>query len=482
MSAPAHASRSQTAIAAFLRDATRFDPGDIRFSSARTFDVSCTVAVRYDISACLAEETVAGGAECGDADVAVASQQQYAEVCQALLTEAEGRFDLMRELGERIAAQRYAAHTRSFEFHRSPRRALLVHACVTCAGSGSVSCRGCGGDGQVSCTSCGGMGSQTETVWTTDHKGDSVSETRSVSCSWCFGGRVRCTHCGGSGTETCGGCAGTGNQTRIGAPVLLAAPDYEIDRIDPADEPGVAEALLECAGLVRLEQQGLRLIHRNVRTEEENRRICESARFACQFSKMEVATSSAHGMVVTFGDDCRISDAGPLVESMVRADLDMLRAATARLRRFDFPMLRYTQRLATLVMQSEVHQAALAHATSCAGKPSAGRPLAAPLVRTLSPGYLDEAVDAIERVVHWTSASHAYTAAALGLATGAALMAHFFAGGHHVLGVAAAAAAFTVAGAIRWQLTWRRLRQVGGTCLVDFAASRGVRRRSSWSW
>jgi hypothetical protein len=483
MTPTAYAIGAKAAIAAFLRDATRFDPGDITFSGEQSFEVSCTVAVQYDVSARLLEDTVAGRPEANDTDVAAASEAQYAIICQALLKEAEARFDLMRELGERIAGQPYATHAQAFEFHRVGRRALWVHACTACAGSGAIRCGGCSGCGEVSCDSCNGMGSRMETVSATDHNGDSVSETQSVSCTWCIGsGTETCGRCGGSGAVSCSDCAGTGSRTRIGSQALEAQPHYRLERVDPSDDRSVVHALVECAGLTRLEQHGVRLRHRAVDVVEESRQLRETADFTCHFSKMGVAAGGVAGRVVAFGEQCRISEAGALVENLVRGDLDMLVSATARLRRFDVPMLRYTQKIARLFMASEVHQAAVTQQSARAGKSSDRQQLDDAFARVLSPGYLAQALRHIEIVVRWTSASHAYGVAALALAAAACVIAYFFSHGHGFFGLAAAVAIFPASGAIRWRLTNVALRWIGGQCLVDFATRRGIKRRWSWAW
>jgi hypothetical protein len=477
-----YAESAKVEISDFVERSTRFVPGNIRFSGEQSFVVKFRVDVRHQVSGLLSEHIYAGRIGHSHFDLIVESSDEYQTVSSSLVKEAEGRLDTVRDLHEMMLGSQYAAYVERFEFHRYHRRTIFTYTCPNCSGSGTVTCSGCGGSGHTSCTSCGGSGSQLVTHHETDHNGDSHSTSHFESCSWCMGaGHDTCASCGGSGTETCGTCLGHGILTQIGTPLLVVDPTYNLAAVEPNDID-IIHALESYATLPHIGDGWAQQQHRAVEADEERRCVIDRVNFTCPFCKVYLSVEGTSGRMVVFGDKCTISDAGNLIENLVRPDLGVLTAAIAKLRWFDMPMTWHVQRIARQFMESEVHQFAVQGAPARANTPVDYRDIANRISRALSQEYLHDAMRNMETVAKWTSASHAYFIGLVTLIFGVPFVMHQIWSDHFFLAVISALGVFLISGLVRWQLTLYRLRWIGGQHLVDFAARRGIKSRFKFTW
>lgn len=482
MTPAAYAMLARAELSNFIERSTRFTPGDVGCSEASSFVAEFRVEVQYPVRGVLSEVTYPGRIEHDPSDLRVESHDEYNLISNSLLKEAEGHLQCVRDLGKTIAAARYADHVQQIQLHRYHRRALLTYTCPSCSGCGNVTCSSCDGNGGHTCSFCNGSGSCVETEWETDHHGHSHGVTRHRSCSYCNGsGRQTCSSCHGSGTETCGACQGLGELTQIGIPLLVVDPVYRLASVTPND-PDVVYALETYATLPCVSDGWATLRHRIIEVGETQRRVVETVDFSCPFFKGTAAVGRVTGRMVVFGNKCTVSDAGNLTESLVRPDLDVLRAAIGQLRWYDVPMLRHVQEIAHLFMESEVHQSAVLYAPARWNAESGYEELANRLSRSLSPNYLRDTIQSIETVATWTSGSHEYYVGLGALAIGVSFFLYQVAHERPVVAVAGAVGIYFLSSWVRRWMTASRLRWIGGQSLVDFVARRGLIRKLWFGW
>lgn len=461
-----YATTAQSLIRAYAEGLTRFDPEDIRFRDEQSTFVRFEVEVLHLIGASSTHDTRPGRVAGEDNDLVVQSKQEHEQVSALLCQEAEGRFDAIRHLRSSIERSGYGAAVASYPFFTYPRRSLFSYSCATCGGSGSVTCTGCGGSGTETCTHCGGMGSTWETETGTDLDGNTTHESVHTSCMWCSGGQVDCTACGGAGSVECRPCAGSGALTDISTPTLVVTPHFSLARVDPVDSD--VEYALKMYCTLPLVADKADLQTRDVVAAEEHRRIVERARFGCPFYKATVSVNLIPSRVVAFGRRCAISDADCLVENLVRPDLERLRHAVANLRWYDWSMLLYGQRIARLVMASEVHQLVveLAPARSDAEDPCAE--LSRRLSKALSPSYIRELLEHLERLVLCTTRTNRFLGWSFAVVVGTPVAMNFVHQGSLVLAAGFVAVAGTATHFGHRFVSRLVIRWIGARRLVDF--------------
>jgi hypothetical protein len=88
----------------------------------------------------------------------------------------------------------------------------------------------------------------------------------------------------------------------------------------------------------------------------------------------------------------------------------------------------------------------------------------------------------MDTLIKWISASHAYTTVAVTLALVGLIDGYLPVGGTLHLSSAIALVIFLMLGSVRWRFTRYRLKRIGGSSLLAFAAVRGVKPRCRWTW
>ncbi|MQY51301.1 hypothetical protein [Rhodocyclus gracilis] len=460
----------------FVERSTRFIAEDLRFSEIQCSDVSFRVEVLHKIRCSLAENTTAGRVQHSSDDLVAASGAEYKTLSESLRTEATGNHDVISNLAKNILDGHYGQYIDDTNYGSYQRSVYFTYTCPTCSGAGNVTCDSCHGSGNHTCSHCGGMGSTSETHWETDHRGNSTSTTHSETCTWCMGsGHTTCSNCGGSGEVTCSTCKGHSELTDTATPAYVVNSRYSICEAS-TDDRDVDYALSVRAHLPTIDEYLASISSRNIETREELQQILEQVSFACPFFRAIVSINGNSGKMVVFGEKCLVSDAGCLIENLVRPDLACLQNALSRIRWFDMPAMLYAQKIGRLFMESEVHQMAIEYAPSFGNSHDDYNDIADRLAKSLSPEYLHSAVSSMERLTSTINGETQRAAWTIALLVVGVTMVHFVLLDSYFMAMVAALGVGLLSGAVSQLLIKIQLRRTGAQRLEDFAVRRKTHR------
>lgn len=457
-------------IVEFIERSTRFDLGNVEFSNETEFVSKFRVEVSHQLLCELNINTKVGSIDHDALDITVNSEEDFDTATDSLLREAESTKENFFEFQSEIDTSHYAKNKKKNKFKSYHKRVTFTYECPTCSGGGKVDCQNCGGNGQVTCSSCLGMGS--ETHHDTDSNGHSSSH--SESCSWCMGsGRQRCSSCEGSGTKTCGQCSGHRRLTKIGTPEFFDEPTFRLAKIEPS-EPDVLYAIDTYATLPRIAEDWAVQLERSVCINEDQKQIYENVFFQCDFYKGKVTVNGVSGLMVVFGHQASISDAGNLIENFVSPDLIALQSATKQLSLMDINTTKHLKLMASIFMESEVHQLAVQRTALNGDSPEKRLDLSNSLSRALSPEYLADALTAVKLSARLLSKVYAAYVSIITAAISLPIFLYLYLSGRGMALFLSAIGLYVLSGSLRWYLTHRQLELIGGLQLKIFAEKNGV--------
>lgn len=467
-----YADLAKTEIANFVRRSTRFNLEDLRFADEECLEVLVNVEVLHQLSCSVSNSTVSGRPSPSADDRLAQSSAEYGALSESLRAEAYGQPDVVRNLAAKVTNGRYGQYCDDTSFGSYPGRVSFTYACPTCSGSGNITCNSCAGQGQNTCGFCCGSGSTWETKSEIDSHGNNTTTTESDFCRSCGGGGYqRCSDCGGDGENSCGACNGHGEMTDISTAAFVVRSGYTLAALSVAD-PNVDYALKWHADLPRIGESLAKMGNRTIEASENLRQVAESVDFTISFFRADVTVDTAKARMVVFGDKCFVSDAGCLVETLVKPDLQQLQEAVAEVRWFDVRAMRYAQKIGRQFMESEVHQLAIEKAPEHGANPDDYHDLSNSLAKSLSPAYLCQAVGSMERLAKLinleTKLVIGVTAALMAIAFGAYLifLDEYFMAALLVFG------AWVAASAISKFLIALQLRWIGAERFQQFSARR----------
>jgi len=375
----------QGKIRALISASTRFEPEDIQCNAETSVDQAMIVEVRHTLDARIKSKAITGhfpGVR-SDADKQSDNPFEDAEAdipgrlrlagkwLAAMLRQPATTYDFADE------GKLYLAHaTRHWQLDTCGGcLGRGKNTCSPCVGLGRVTCRNCSGSrrvpcpawgclyGKKSCTTCNGSGSVTKEVGYTDYvtvtAADGTSHTESqwrtryethpctayncsygkVTCSECSGsayvqcttcdltGKVVCDACHGKGNITCAPCEGSGQTGSCAWIDVHGSPQYRLSfagEIDP--RAAEIEAKVGVHG-VAAETAGLTLAQVNLDCDERPGTITANYSAAMRIAHLDAVCNQRDYHLVAYGKSLEWLDLDNIVETLLRADLELLRNA-----------------------------------------------------------------------------------------------------------------------------------------------------------
>lgn len=426
---------AKTKLIDFVESASRFDQGEILISNEESFVTKFTVKVVHQGSFRAREGWIAGNPEARKSDLIAKSRGEYGSLTRTLMKDAERHVGILNSLLAEITAKPYAQYPDQREYKDFPITVFYTCTCHTCDGKGELDCSFCKGSGRDSCSCC------------CDN-----------DCIWCNGsGSVDCSHCHGHGADTCYTCLGSGDVTEFTTPIFVITPVFEIEESSHEDF-NVIHALSSFSQLSHIEDGLAELQRRTFEIAEDCLSVIEHAVFICPFLQANVCVNNVSAFVVVFGKRPAVSNAGGLVEHIVRPDLDLLKNELTDLAWYDFDAIWDSQDIAKLVMSSEIHRSAVE--MSVTDNNSNFHEISVKLSKALSPSYIQELDEVMRLLLFWTLRSNKLLAWVGAIAVTMPMAAYLYSEGRYFWSAAVLGSTFFVAKLIARQLNLYRFRWI----------------------
>jgi hypothetical protein len=387
---------ARLAVEKYIRDATRHETSDVRFSGDAKLDVEVVIDVSHRLFCRVDTQTEKGNIAPGFLDLIANSEDEQTKNCKEIGTLALREFNVEGALQADIRTQKYGHYKDDAYLGDYRKKSFFNYACHTCRGVGEVTCRSCGGDGRDSCGNCGGFGSTTETVWSTDSRGHSTSSMESHICMSCGGsGHRNCSPCGGRGTVTCGTCGGLKSMTEIATQQYFVHSDYTCMSIYPKRQETEFAINQRVSHLAILGDAHGVVESRDLSVISLERTVNERAVITVPFYVARVHIPNFDSKVTVFGGHHVLADVGGVVQKIVQADLHELNRSIKRIKVMDLWSLDAALNEARTFMLSEVHQHAVEKCPKRRLYLEDFKALSADLACALNHKYLEKSIRAL---------------------------------------------------------------------------------------